>query len=103
MGSPFLQLRDVHVLGPDPGLLEGPGGCLGRRRGSRLHRIDGLKTSKEPKRRVRNAMERSDTGGRSNSAMRSPRASTSATAPSPSAHALAGASSKAIAGERATM
>src|SRR3954468_14301485 len=42
--------------------------------------IDGLNTSKEPKRRVRNATERRYTGVR---ATFGPRASTSATAPSP--------------------
>ena len=43
--------------------------------------IDGLKTSKEPKRRVLNTAERNSTGLRPRAF--SPRASTSATAPSP--------------------
>ena len=53
-----LQLRDVDVIRSDAGLLERRGGRLGGRRRRRLDGIDGLKTSNEPKRRVRNATER---------------------------------------------
>src|SRR3954471_18020714 len=45
--------------------------------------IDGLNTSNEPKRRVRNATDRSHTGVCASCRARSPRASTRATAPSP--------------------
>jgi hypothetical protein len=45
--------------------------------------IEGLNTSKEPYRRVRSATERRNTGTRLASRSRTPRASTSATAPSP--------------------
>src|SRR6516165_10555966 len=45
--------------------------------------IDGANTSNEPNRRVRKATERRYTGVRVSSLIRDPRASTSATAPSP--------------------
>src|SRR4029453_10123454 len=45
--------------------------------------MEGLKTSKEPKRRVRKATERSWIGVRARDFARSPRARTRATAPSP--------------------
>src|SRR3954464_11830272 len=51
--------------------------------GAEVTGIDGLKTSKEPKRRVRKATERRNTALRDICLARSPVASTSATAPSP--------------------
>ena len=54
-----LQLRDVDVLGADARLLErGRGRLGGGRRARSSIGIDGLNTSKDPKRRVRNATER---------------------------------------------
>ena len=58
-GLGVLQLGDVDVVGADAGLLEGgrapprPWATAPTSSG-----IDGLKTSNEPKRRVRNATER---------------------------------------------
>ena len=83
-GLGVLELGDVDVVGPDTGLLEG------RRAASTVggrpvrDRVDGLKTSKDPKRRVRNGHRRA--GRRARGAARGPDrpgASTSATAPSP--------------------
>ena len=58
-GLGVLELGDVDVVGADAGLLErGRGGLGGGGRTPTATGIDGLKTSKEPKRRVRNATER---------------------------------------------
>ena len=58
-GLGVLELGDVDVGGADAGLLERRRGRLGRGGGRRRATgIDGLKTSKEPKRRVLNTAER---------------------------------------------